>query len=408
MSDLDTLQAWCALWRIPRVGAKRYARVLQAFGSPKAFFTLPDSERKRAGVSVDGDILDKAKRGADTDIRWLQDNPDAHILTLDSPAYPPQLLMIADPPPVIFARGNVELLSVPQLAVVGSRSPSHEGLENAHNFSQFMTGKGVVIVSGLAQGIDGAAHEGALSQKAQQLSGETIAVMGTGADRIYPAKHHNLAHRIVERGCIITELPIGTPVVPQAFPRRNRLISGLSLGTLVVEAGLKSGSLITARTALEQNREVFAIPGSIHNPLARGCNHLIRNGAKLVETAKDIFEELQPALLTFVENEKSATLDNKDRRTSVTQQPLSTYAANSGNSANSTSNATASATNADVFADDPEKSCLWAALSHDPQPVDVLVQRSGLSANKVSSMLLIMELSGHVLKHAGGRFQKKA
>lgn len=392
LDDLDVLHAWCALWRIPRVGAKRYTRVLQAFGSPEAFFALPDSERKRAGVSIDTDILDKAKRGADTDIRWLQDNENAYILTQESGGYPPQLLKIADPPPVIFARGNIELLTTPQLAIVGSRSPSHEGLENAHNFAQFMTGQGIVVTSGLALGIDGAAHEGALVAKNTQLNGETIAVMGTGADRIYPAKHRDLAYRILERGVIITELPIGTPVVPQAFPRRNRLISGLSLGTLVVEAGLKSGSLITARTALEQNREVFAIPGSIHNPLARGCNHLIRNGAKLVETAKDIFEELRPSLFAFVENvvesEKSATLNNRQAEQSAKKTPSPQQ-------------------KPPDFSSDAEQQKLWEALSHDPQPVDVLVQRSGLSANQVSSVLLIMELNGHVLKQAGGRFQKK-
>lgn len=387
MHDLDNLHVWCTLWRLPRVGAKRYAQILKAFGSPKAFFSLPDSERRYAGVTVGSEALDKAKRGADTDICWLQDHDDAHILTLKSSNYPALLATIDDPPPLLFARGNVQLLAAPQLAIVGSRSPSHEGEANARNFAQFMTQNGIVITSGLAQGIDGAAHEGALSQKAQQLSGETIAVMGTGADRIYPAKHHDLAYRLVERGCIITELPIGTPVVPQAFPRRNRLISGLSLGTLVVEAGLKSGSLITARMALEQNREVFAIPGSIHNPLARGCNHLIRNGAKLVETGKDIFEELKPSLLAFVENEKSDTLGNSDmlRSSSVTDDGQT----------------------APMFDTDPEKARLWAALSHDPQPVDVLIKRSGLPANQVSSMLLIMELDGHIIKQVGGRYQKK-
>ncbi len=309
MHDLETLHAWCALWRVPRVGAKRYARILQAFGSPGAFFTLPDSERTRAGVTVDRAMLDQARRGADTDIRWLQDHEDANILTLDDPAYPWRLKLIADPPPLLFSRGKVELLTEPQLAIVGSRSPSHEGLDNAKNFASYLTGQGIVITSGLAQGIDGAAHEGALAQKNGDL-GETIAVMGTGPDRIYPAKHRDLAYRIAERGCIITEFPVGTPVKPQSFPRRNRVISGLSLGTLVIEAGLKSGSLITARTALEQNREVFAIPGSIHNPLARGCNHLIRNGAKLVETAQDIFEELRSELFAFVENEKSDRLMN--------------------------------------------------------------------------------------------------
>ncbi len=398
MHDLETLHAWCALWRVPRVGAKRYVRILQAFGSPRAFFALPDSERTRAGVTVDSAMLDQAKRGADTDIRWLQDHDDACILTLDSADYPARLQAIDDPPPVIFVRGNTALLTEPQLAIVGSRSASHEGLENAKNFANYLTGQGIVITSGLALGIDGAAHEGALIQKNTQL-GETIAVMGTGPDRIYPAKHRDLAYRIIERGCVITEFPVGTPVKPQSFPRRNRVISGLSLGTLVIEAGLKSGSLITARTALEQNREVFAIPGSIHNPLARGCNHLIRNGAKLVETAQDIFEELQPALLAFVNGERPEQPKKS--------MPLSSRA-NEKQTHNATMTTSLSVVQASLhFDDDPEKAKLWDALSHDPQPVDVLVQRSGLPANQVSSMLLMMELNGQVVKQAGGRFQRK-
>ncbi len=396
MHDLERLHAWCSLWRVPRVGAKRFATILQAFGSPGAFLLLPENERRRAGVTADSQALDKAKRGADTDIRWLQDNDDAQILTRIDSHYPQALLDIADPPPLLFARGNVALLSLPQLAIVGSRSPSHEGIENARNFAQFMAQNGIIITSGLAQGIDGAAHEGALSQTNQQLAGDTIAVMGTGADSIYPAKHRDLAHRIVQRGCIITELPVGTPVVPQAFPRRNRIISGLSLGTLVVEAGLKSGSLITARTALEQNREVFAIPGSIHNPLARGCNHLIRKGAKLVETAKDIFEELQPSLLAFVESEKSDTLNNNDRANRPAAPPIARPKPPPQNTKQQPL----------AFRGDAEQQQLWAALSYEPQSVDVLVQRSSLTAGKVSSMLLIMELSGHVVKHPGGKYSR--
>ncbi len=398
-TNLSELHAWCTLWRIPRVGAKRYANILKAFGTPEAFLTLPETERRRVGITIDNEILDEAKRGADTDIRWLQDNPDATILTRDDPRYPQRLLDIADPPPILFCRGNVDLLTEPQLAIVGSRTPSYEGIDNAKSFASYMTQNGIVITSGLAMGVDGAAHEGALSAKNQSLSGETIAVMGTGADRIYPAKHRDLGYRIIERGVIITELPIGTPVVPQAFPRRNRIISGLSLGTLVIEAGLKSGSLITARTALEQNREVFAIPGSIHNPLARGCNHLIRNGAKLVETAKDIFEELQPSLFAFVESEKSATLNNK-YSDEEPHNKLSVFEESEKDSEQPSQQPIA-------FQGDDEQQQLWQALSYEPQPVDILSQRSGLPANKVSSMLLILELSGNVIKHPGGRYQKK-
>lgn len=385
MQESDRLHAWCALWRTPKIGAKRFAKILEVFGSPEAFFSLSAHERNSIGVTFDADTLASAQRNAEADIEWLSSHHDAAILTRNDAAYPQQLLTIADPPPLLFVRGDAALLSQPQLAMVGSRSPSHEGIENAKNFASFLAKQGIVITSGLALGIDGAAHSGAL------LSGETIAVMGTGADRIYPAKHRELAYQMVESGCIITELPVGTPVVPHAFPRRNRIISGLSLGTLVVEASLNSGSLITARTALEQNREVFAIPGSIHNPLARGCNHLIRNGAKLVETAKDIFEELRPQLLAFVESEKSDTLEKDSLASDKVEESL-----NNPTMVNETL----------TQFDDAEKQQLWEALSYEPQSVDVLVKRSGLPANQVSSTLLILELSGHVVKHHGGRYHK--
>ena len=386
MGNLEILHDWCALWRIPKVGAKRFSNILQASGSPKAFFKLSDSSKRQFGIKVDSDIFNKARRGADKDIRWLQDNPNAQILTREDTRYPKQLLNIPDPPPVLFVLGNGDLLSVPQLAIVGSRSPSYEGIENAKNFSSYLTQNGIVITSGLALGVDGIAHEGCFLANENPLSGQTIAVMGTGADTIYPAKHQKLAYRILERGCIITELPIGTPVVPRAFPIRNRIISGLSLGALVIEAGLKSGSLITAQSALEQNREVFAIPGSIHNPLARGCNYLIRNGAKLVETAEDIFNELKPSLIPFVENKKSATLSN------------------------GTSSQTYSAVEkkeTDLFEVDSEQQKLWNALSYDPQPVDILSDRSGIPTYQVSSMLLILELQEKVIKQPGGKYQKK-
>ncbi len=400
MQDYAQLLYWCALWRTPKIGAKRFAKILELFGTPEQFFTLPSHEQKRVGISIDQATCAKSLSEAEKDIAWLENTENASIITLADELYPARLKTISDPPPILFARGNTALLKEPQLAVVGSRSPSHEGIENAKNFSRYLTQNGIVITSGLAQGIDGMAHEGALSAKNDShLSGETIAVMGTGADRIYPAKHQALAHRIIETGCIITELPIGTPVVPHAFPRRNRIISGLSLGTLVVEATLKSGSLITARTALEQNREIFAIPGSIHNPLARGCNHLIRNGAKLVETAKDIFEELKPELLAFVENEKSDTLNIE----------VSSWVNN--DSVNIEENTQPDRLQKEEIViqtdDDPDKATLWQALSYEPQPVDILVKRSGLAPNKVSSMLLILELGGHVIKQAGGRYQKR-
>ncbi len=216
-----------------------------------------------------------------------------HLITLHDARYPTLLREIDDAPPMLFIQGDPTILNLPQIAIVGSRNPSASGRQTATDFAHFLASAGLAITSGLADGIDGAAHQGALETK-----NSTLAVTGTGLDRVYPAKHRELAHRIAEQGALISELPPGTPPIPANFPRRNRIISGLSLGTLVVEAAQKSGSLITARLATEQGREVFAIPGSIHNPLARGCHALIRQGAKLVETAGDILEELAPLLGT--------------------------------------------------------------------------------------------------------------
>ncbi|MGH8552168.1 MAG: DNA-processing protein DprA, partial [Methylococcales bacterium] len=222
----------------------------------------------------------------DNDLEWLN-QPGHQAVTLDDPRYPSRLKEIAVPPPVLFVTGEVSLLSTPQLAIVGSRNPSPSGIDIARDFAANLCGSGLTITSGMALGIDGAAHEGCLA-----AGGKTIAVLGTGPDRVYPARHKQLAWKIAERGCLVTEFPPGTRPKASNFPRRNRVISGLSLGVLVVEAAIESGSLITARLALEQGREVFAIPGFIHNPLARGCNALIKKGAKLVESVHDILEEL--------------------------------------------------------------------------------------------------------------------
>ncbi len=219
-------------------------------------------------------------------LNWLA-KANNHIVTLADPDYPKALLEIADPPPLLYAKGNIALLNKLSIAIVGSRNASVQGEKNAEAFAQGLAVHGLCIVSGLALGIDGAAHRGALKAK-----GDTIAVVGTGLDMVYPAQHRDLAHQIASSGLIISEFPLGTLSKPQNFPRRNRLISGLSLGCLVVEANLKSGSQITARLSAEQGREVFAIPGSIHSPLAKGCHQLIKQGAKLVDSLQDIVEEL--------------------------------------------------------------------------------------------------------------------
>ena len=276
------------------------------------------------------------------------------------------MLEIADPPPVLFVHGDPTLLVRPQLAMVGSRNPTPGGSETAQAFACHLAQAGLVITSGLALGIDGASHRGAL-----EGGGATLAVAGTGLDRVYPASHRGLAHAIVANGALISELPPGAPPLPEHFPRRNRIISGLSAGTLVVEAAANSGSLITARLAAEQGREVFAIPGSIHNPLARGCHGLIKQDAKLVETAQDILEELAPLTGIF-------TLPVKHLGEKGNETPLCTV----------------------------EQKALLERLSFEPVAVDTIIRRSGLTPEVVSSILLTLELQGYVISSAGGCYSR--
>ena len=298
---------------------------------------------------------------------WLN-RPDAHLLTPADAGYPALLREIASPPPQLFVRGNVDVLSLPQLAIVGSRNATPGGAETAHSFASHLAARGFCITSGLAEGIDAAAHRGALAAR-----GRTLAVCGTGPDIVYPRQHENLANEIVAAGgAIVSEFAPGTPVFRANFPRRNRLISGLSVGTLVVEASVRSGALITARHAMEQGREVFAIPGSIHNPVARGCHQLIRNGAKLVETATDIVDELGGLLAGL------QLPDTPEREGLALEAPDS----------------------AAEFAQ------LLAAMGWDPVDADSLVARAGLTIGEVSSMLLMLELQGSVRALSGGRYQR--
>jgi DNA processing protein len=292
----------------------------------------------------------------DYDLEWLEQQNNG-VLTFNDTNYPLQLKEIADPPPILFVRGNPDLLSLPQIAIVGSRNPSALGKETAFSFARTLSLYGFVITSGLALGIDGASHRGALYAK-----GYTVAVAGTGLDRVYPARHKELATEIVNTGVMISEFPPGTTAKANHFPRRNRIISGLCQGLLVVEAAKQSGSLITARMALEQNREVFAIPGSIHNPLARGCNALIREGAKLVETTQDILEELNQY---YQQDEKLLPL--------TTQSTL-----------------------------DLEQQTLLNRVMFSPTSIDHLVENTGESVEAISSMLLILELQGYLEATAGG------
>lgn len=302
----------------------------------------------------------------ETDLAWLA-GEGRHLLRIDDPAYPAALREIPDPPLALFVAGDPSVLAEPALAIVGSRNPTATGRENAEAFAAHLAGCGLVIVSGLALGVDAAAHRGALS------TGRTVAVLGHGPDSVYPRQNKALAAEIAANGALVSEFPPGTPAARGNFPRRNRIISGLAAGTLVVEAALRSGSLITARTASEQGREVFAIPGSIHNPMAKGCHRLIRQGAKLVDDAEHVIEELGSLV--------GAVIERRDERGTV-------------------------ASDDDEALDDDYESLL-ECMEDTPLTVDRLVARSGLTPEIVSSMLLIMELRGLVRSAPGGGYAKR-
>lgn len=360
---------WLALYYAPGIGPVRFAELVQYFGGPRQVFSAGWSAWQAAGLrsKVTEYLCNPAWDKVEQDLEWLE-QPGHHLLTLANPDYPAHLREIHDPPPVLFVQGDVSLLNGPQLAMVGSRNPSRSGEDTAQSFARHLSLVGLTITSGLAFGIDAASHRGALNG-----SGKTIAVAGTGLAHVYPRQHQELAERIRGVGALVSELPPHTPAQARQFPRRNRIISGLSLGTLVVEATLRSGSLITARQAAEQGREVFAIPGSIHNPLVKGCHALIKEGVKLVETADDIIEELsgfQPFAPSSVPAFKSRS---------------STKSAELGE----------------------DYSQLLAQMSvEEPYSIDELVERSGLTPEAVSSMLLILELSGQVSSQAGGRYAR--
>lgn len=362
------LASWLRFLRLPGVGARRRLELLKYFGSLDALFGSARGQLER--LLADAPAALQALRAApddkqlDADLAWFGE-PSRHLVTWFDADYPSLLREIPDPPAALFVMGERRLLMQPQLAMVGSRNASAGGRENAQAFARELAHAGLVITSGLALGVDGAAHRGAL-----EAGAPTVAVMGTGLDRVYPARHRELAHDIAAHGALVSEFPFGTPPRPENFPIRNRIVSGLSLGVLVVEAAERSGALITARLASEQGREVFAIPGSIHSPLSRGCHRLIRQGAKLVETARDILEELGPLASLVLPQAVPAN---------------SSYAAETLPA--------------------PAQQLL-ACLGHDPVTVDALVERSGLTADTVSSMLLLLELHGLVASGPGGSYQR--
>ncbi len=293
-----SLKAWLALSLTHGLGSENARRLLKEFGSPDAVLAASIGSLKSI---VKPDIAAEINKGIADDalapaLSWLEDNNN-HIVTLADSDYPQALLNIPDPPILLYAKGRMDLLNHAALAVVGSRNATPQGIHNAEAFAKSLSDAGLCIISGLAHGIDAAAHRGALRGQGKN-SGSSIAVVGTGLDKVYPAANRELAHALAQHGALVSEFPLGTPPLAANFPRRNRLISGMSLGCLVVEASLQSGSLITARLALEQGREVFAIPGSIHAPQSKGCHALLKQGAKLVETAQDILEELGGQLVS--------------------------------------------------------------------------------------------------------------
>ena len=347
-----TLKAWVTLTRMPGIGPGRFADILKRFETPQAYLETQKRPTKAVEAAVESDL------------RWAEQK-NCHLIPQAHDNYPKQLSQIADPPPLLFVQGNPQVLNQQQVAIVGSRRATENGKDRAFEMAAILAANGLAITSGLAIGIDTQAHQGALA-----VQGQTIAVMATGPERLYPPENTTLAERILQTGALVTEMPVGTAVIPGLFPRRNRLISGLSLGTLVIEAGQKSGALGTAQQALEQNRAVMAIPGAINSPLSRGCHSLIRAGACLVETAKDVYEDLG-----FLDELRA-------------------------NSINKTKN------NQPSISLDPDLQRVIDALGYEPVSFDTLLQRLGLTPDRLSSMLLNLELLGMLIPTDGGQYER--
>lgn len=367
--DAAEFEAWFRLLAAPGVGRERARRLLAACGSPQAVLSAPAGTLREIVGATAAQALHE--RSEETEARlaharaWLAGGDDRHAIPLAHPAYPAPLLATADPPLMLYVQGEPGVLSARSIAIVGSRSATAQGLDNARAFASELGRQGWIVVSGLALGIDAAAHEGALADGAAG----TLAVMGTGPDLVYPARHRTLAHRIATRGALVSEFAPGTPSLAENFPLRNRVIAGLARGTLVVEAALRSGSLITARLASEAGREVFAIPGSIHAPQSKGCHALIKQGAKLVESASDVLEELGV-------------------------QPPSRAAAPAATSL--------------LARDDPAgEHPLLEAMGHDPVTLDAIGARTGDSTAALLARLLELELEGRVARLPGGLYQRR-
>ncbi|MBU3643968.1 MAG: DNA-protecting protein DprA [Candidatus Methylopumilus sp.] len=362
---------WLRMHEIQGLGRQTTYQLLKAFGSAEAIFAASHANLRKV---VSDDIANQIKAETVSDqikitLEWLAE-PNNHLITLADEDYPRLLLETPDPPPILFAKGQLSCLQQPSIAIVGSRNPTAQGEKNAHDFAMLLAEFGFTIVSGLAIGIDAAAHRGALAS-----NGKTIAVVGTGLDIVYPAKHRELAHEIIKQGLLISEFSLGTPSLPQNFVQRNRVISGLSMGCLVVEASLQSGSLITAKFATEQDRDVFAIPGSIHSPQSKGCHQLIKQGAKLVDAVQDIVHELK-----------------SEHFVSLAAIPLKKNFIPAKNTS-------------------PEEiphadKALLDLMSFEPVTVEYLLQHSGLTSDTLSSILISLELDNKIASMPGGRYQR--
>ena len=362
MGEAD--RAWLILANA-YVRVPEYRALAAKFGDVTEIVRQPASQLQDAGLGIEKATAIATVRDAEiaAGLDWLE-HEHHHLVPFGSDAFPDLLEQIPGPPLLLFVNGNPEVLHLPSLAIVGSRNPTQGGSRNAIGFAEHLAGAGFAIVSGLAVGIDSAAHRGAIG-----AGGKTIAFLGHGIDRVYPASNRGLAHEVAANGALVSEYRLGAPPEKRHFPERNRLISGVSVGTLVVEAARQSGSLITARLAADQGREVFALPGSIHNPLARGCHQLIRQGAKLVEAADDIVSELAPLVGRVLQNTMESTTKARSEH-----------------------------------APDDEYAVLRNCLGHDPVTADDIADRSGLTIDEVSSMLLILELHGEVESLSGGRY----
>ena len=377
MNEQAELRDWLTALRTPGLGPGGLRERLAAAGG-RISEVVKQLQRDASTLNAEAQAWlqqpDEARIAAD--LAWLSE-PQHRLLRCTDADFPPQLETIPQPPAALFVAGDAGLLLRPQVAIVGARSASVAGKSNAHAFARHLALTGFVITSGLADGIDGAAHEAAL-----EAGQPTIAVIGTGPDLVYPRKHRQLSARVAAEGALVSEFPPGTAARADHFPRRNRIIAGLSLGTLVMEAGLQSGSLITARLAGEQGREVFAVPGSIHNPLARGCHRLIRDGARLVESASEIAETLVPAARALGA-ELALRLERVPAASTERARPAS-----------------------GGWRDDPDYQRLLDVLGHDPMALDELAARTGQGASELSSMLLMLELEGCVEGLPGGRYQR--